>query len=118
MPDCNLNISVVRVSVLLHGEVDGIFGKAAATLRQQIAFAFPHCSDRDVVPAMNRQYPKDLEEIEIQLFTEGVYRHYGFELRDFALATLTEKAWNCIEMSGTRPGKQDLQKNSLVAGCG
>lgn len=40
---------------------------------------------------------KELEEIEIQLLLEGIYRHYGFDFRDYAQASLKRRIWKCIQ---------------------
>lgn len=42
----------------------------------------------------------DLEEIEIQLLLEGIYRHYGFDFRDYALASLRRRVWNSVRAEG------------------
>jgi chemotaxis protein methyltransferase CheR len=38
----------------------------------------------------------ELEEIEIQLLLEGIYRHYGFDFRNYAMASLKRRIWNTI----------------------
>lgn len=38
----------------------------------------------------------DLEDIEIQLLLEGVFRYYGFDFRNYALASLKRRIWNTI----------------------
>lgn len=38
----------------------------------------------------------ELETIEIQLLLEGLYRYYGFDFRDYALASLKRRIWNAI----------------------
>lgn len=38
----------------------------------------------------------DLETIEIQLFLEGIFRHYGFDFRDYAPVSLRRRIWNVI----------------------
>lgn len=37
-----------------------------------------------------------LEEIEIQLLLEGIYRYYGFDFRNYAIASLKRRIWNII----------------------
>lgn len=37
-----------------------------------------------------------LEELEIQLLLEGIYRHYGFDFREYACASLRRRIWNFI----------------------
>jgi chemotaxis protein methyltransferase CheR len=39
----------------------------------------------------------DLETIELQLLLEGVYRHYGFDFRSYAYASLRRRLWKRIE---------------------
>lgn len=38
----------------------------------------------------------ELEDIEIQLLLEGVYRYYGFDFRNYAMASLKRRIWNTI----------------------
>lgn len=38
----------------------------------------------------------ELEAIEIQLLLEGLYRYYGFDFRNYALASLKRRIWNSI----------------------
>lgn len=42
------------------------------------------------------QHSRDLEAIEIQLLLEGVFRYYGFDFRDYALASLKRRIWNAV----------------------
>jgi chemotaxis protein methyltransferase CheR len=39
---------------------------------------------------------KDLEDIEIQMLLEAVFRCYGFDFRDYATASLKRRIWKCI----------------------
>ncbi len=39
----------------------------------------------------------ELEEIEIQLLLEGVYRHYGVDFRDYASASLKRRVRGCVQ---------------------
>lgn len=38
----------------------------------------------------------ELEKIEIHLLLEGMFRYYGFDFRDYALASLKRRIWNTI----------------------
>ena len=38
----------------------------------------------------------ELEDIEIQLLLEGVFRYYGFDFRNYAPASLKRRIWNII----------------------
>lgn len=42
----------------------------------------------------------DLEDIEIELLLEGIYRHYGFDFRQYAKASLRRRVWNAINIEG------------------
>jgi chemotaxis protein methyltransferase CheR len=39
---------------------------------------------------------QDLEDIEIQLLLEGIYRYYGFDFRNYAMASLKRRIWNVV----------------------
>jgi chemotaxis protein methyltransferase CheR len=39
----------------------------------------------------------ELEEIEIDLLLQGVFRYYGFDFRDYARASLKRRIWNVIQ---------------------
>jgi chemotaxis protein methyltransferase CheR len=38
----------------------------------------------------------ELEQIELQLLLEGVYRHYGFDFREYAPASLKRRVWRRV----------------------
>ncbi len=42
-------------------------------------------------------YDAELERIEIELLLEGVYRHYGFDFRAYAYASIRRRLWKRIE---------------------
>jgi chemotaxis protein methyltransferase CheR len=42
-------------------------------------------------------YDPQLERIEIELLLEGVYRHYGFDFRSYAFASIRRRLWKRIE---------------------
>lgn len=41
-------------------------------------------------------YDPELERIEIRLLLEGIYRHYGFDFRSYAYASLRRRIWKRI----------------------
>lgn len=41
-------------------------------------------------------YNAELEEIEIQLLLEGMARYYGYDFRNYALASLKRRIWNTM----------------------
>jgi chemotaxis protein methyltransferase CheR len=42
----------------------------------------------------------DLETLELQLLLEGVYRHYGFDFREYAHASLKRRVWRRVHAEG------------------
>ena len=47
-------------------------------------------------------YDPELERTEIQLLLEGVYRHYGFDFRAYAYASLRRRIWKRIDSDGLK----------------
>src|SRR5688500_4715326 len=47
-------------------------------------------------------YDPNLERIEIQLLLEGIYRHYGFDFRAYAYASLRRRIWKRIDSDHLR----------------
>ncbi len=45
-------------------------------------------------PAAGEKSIDNLQIIEIQLLLEGIYRHYGYDFRDYALATIRRRVLN------------------------
>lgn len=45
-------------------------------------------------------YNAELERIEIELLLEGVFRHYGFDFRSYAYASIRRRLWKRIEADG------------------
>lgn len=42
----------------------------------------------------------DLERIEVDLLTEAVYRHYGFDFRDYSFPSLRRRIWKRVYAEG------------------
>jgi chemotaxis protein methyltransferase CheR len=53
-----------------------------------------------VLPNTPARYSKDLEKMEVELLLEGIYRHYGFDFRSYAYASLKRRLWKRIEAEG------------------
>jgi len=51
-------------------------------------------------PAAPLSYDPELERLEIELLLEGVYRHYGFDFRSYAYASIRRRLWRRIEAEG------------------
>jgi chemotaxis protein methyltransferase CheR len=49
---------------------------------------------------LDEQTRADLEHIEIGLLTEGIYRHYGFDFRDYSLPSLRRRIWKRVYAEG------------------
>ncbi len=47
-------------------------------------------------PLDSRQKQNELENLEIQLLLEGLFRYYGFDFRNYAVASLKRRIWNAI----------------------
>ena len=47
-------------------------------------------------------YETDLERIEIELLLEGVYRHYGFDFRSYAYASIRRRLLKRTDAEGLR----------------
>jgi chemotaxis protein methyltransferase CheR len=45
-------------------------------------------------------FKPDLERIEIELLLEGIFRHYGFDFRAYAYASIRRRLWKRIEEEG------------------
>ena len=45
-------------------------------------------------------YDAALERVEIELLLEGVFRHYGFDFRSYAYASVRRRIWKRIEAEG------------------
>lgn len=46
------------------------------------------------------QYDPDLEQLEVQLLLEGIFKHYGFDFRSYAYASVRRRLWKRIEAEG------------------
>src|SRR5689334_25296704 len=42
----------------------------------------------------------DLEQLELQLLLEGIYRRYGFDFREYAPASLRRRVWRRVHAEG------------------
>jgi chemotaxis protein methyltransferase CheR len=49
---------------------------------------------------MPSKYNPELEQIEIELLLEGIYRQYGFDFRSYAYASIRRRLWKRIEEEG------------------
>ena len=47
-----------------------------------------------------QDFKPDLERIEIELLLEGIFRHYGFDFRAYAYASIRRRLWKRIEEEG------------------
>jgi chemotaxis protein methyltransferase CheR len=59
--------------------------------------------------ARSGQADADLERVEMQLLLEGIYQHYGYDFRGYALASLKRRLWRRAHAEGltTLSGLQD-----------
>ena len=54
-------------------------------------------SDGSALEGPPVSYDPDLERVEIELLLEGVFRHYGFDFRSYAYASIRRRLWKRIE---------------------
>jgi chemotaxis protein methyltransferase CheR len=52
------------------------------------------------LPAAEEQDNIDLEAIEVHLLTQGIYKHYGFDFRDYSLPSLRRRLWKRVFAEG------------------
>jgi len=45
-------------------------------------------------------YNAELERVEIELLLEGIYRHYGFDFRSYAYASIRRRLWKRVDAEG------------------
>lgn len=57
-------------------------------------------------------YDTTLERIEIELLLEGIHRHYGFDFRSYAYASVRRRLWKRIQAEGLR-SVSELQAHVL-----
>jgi chemotaxis protein methyltransferase CheR len=74
----------------------GSTGTTASSAPAEIASP-PTADITAAVEGPRKGYNPDLERIEIQLLLEGVYRHYGFDFRAYAYASLRRRIWKRID---------------------
>lgn len=54
------------------------------------------------LPAQHTAEALELEDIELHLLLEGIYRHYGLDFRDYAAASLKRRIHETMNVEGTR----------------
>ena len=59
--------------------------------------AVPISSGEGSLPGPPYAYNADLEHLEIELLLEGVFRHYGFDFRAYAYASIRRRLWKRVE---------------------
>src|SRR5438477_2808331 len=50
--------------------------------------------------SLDEQQKLELEAVEIKLLTEGIFRHYGFDFRDYSMPSLRRRIWKRIYAEG------------------
>jgi chemotaxis protein methyltransferase CheR len=51
-------------------------------------------------PSAPLSYDPQLERIEIELLLEAIFRHYGFDFRSYAYASIRRRLWRRMEVEG------------------
>jgi chemotaxis protein methyltransferase CheR len=57
-------------------------------------------SEGQSLPGPPLAYDADLERLEVELLLEGVYRHYGFDFRSYAYASIRRRLWKRVDGEG------------------
>ena len=52
------------------------------------------------LPTAPESYSPELERVEVEILLEGIYRHYGFDFRSYAYASLRRRLWKRIRAEG------------------
>ncbi|HEX2187280.1 MAG TPA: protein-glutamate O-methyltransferase CheR [Longimicrobiaceae bacterium] len=52
------------------------------------------------LPTAPESYSPELEKLEVEILMEGIYRHYGFDFRAYAYASLRRRLWKRIRAEG------------------
>src|SRR5207247_8020669 len=52
------------------------------------------------MPGPPTGYSPELERVEIELLLEGIFRHYGFDFRSYAYASIRRRLWKRVEAAG------------------
>jgi chemotaxis protein methyltransferase CheR len=68
--------------------------RAAEAAARQVDAPVVRGCDEGSGPALRPA--SDLEQLEIELLLTGIYRHYGFDFRDYARASLRRRLWNQV----------------------
>jgi chemotaxis protein methyltransferase CheR len=74
--------------------------------------AVPLSEGGEPLPGPPYAYNADLERLEIELLLEGVFRHYGFDFRAYAYASIRRRLWKRVEGEELRT-ISDLQARIL-----
>jgi chemotaxis protein methyltransferase CheR len=59
----------------------------------------------------------ELENVEIQLLTEGIFKHYGFDFRDYSLPSMRRRIWKRIYAEGLSTVSGLIEKVLHDPGC-
>jgi chemotaxis protein methyltransferase CheR len=52
------------------------------------------------LPTAPESYSPELERVEVEILLEGIFRHYGFDFRSYAYASLRRRLWKRIRAEG------------------
>ena len=54
----------------------------------------------NALPTAPEDYSPELEKVEVEILLEGIFRHYGFDFRSYAYASLRRRLWKRIRAEG------------------
>jgi CheY-like chemotaxis protein len=75
-------------------------GRPRAAALAAARVAVPLTPGGDGLPAAPASYDPALERVEVDLLLEGIYRHYGFDFRGYAYASLRRRIWKRAHAEG------------------
>src|SRR5688500_14026005 len=80
-----------------HGATPQSDASMAVSITTEQAAAVPAESTTRVMPGPPPGYSPELEQVEIELLLEGVFRQYGFDFRSYAYASMRRRLWKRVE---------------------
>jgi chemotaxis protein methyltransferase CheR len=61
-----------------------------------------HRTPQTGLPDAPPTYDADLERVEIEVLLEAVFRHYGFDFRSYAYASIRRRLWKRVQAEGLK----------------
>ena len=75
---------------------------AGATRRREDRDGRQERAEPATLPDTPDSYRRDVEKLEVELLTEGIFRQYGFDFRSYAFSSLKRRLWKRIQSEGLK----------------